>query len=88
MTFAKGHYDSLYGKIESAWELKGNMLSYNTTVPANTTATLYLPTKDIKSITENGISIENSKDIKFVKYENSKAIFELKSGKYSFQSKL
>lgn len=88
MTFAKGHYDSLYGKIESAWELKGNMLSYNTTVPANTTATLYLPTKDTKSITENGISIENSKDIKFVKYENGKAIFELKSGKYSFQSKL
>jgi len=43
--YAKGSYDSYYGEIESAWTADGagSMTSYSCTVPANTTATLYLP---------------------------------------------
>ena len=43
-TEAKGSYDSVYGTIKSAWTAKdGEMTSYDVTVPANTSATLYLP---------------------------------------------
>ena len=43
MTWARGHYDSMYGRIESEWRIDGDKVIYNLTVPANTTATLHLP---------------------------------------------
>lgn len=44
-TSLEGSYDSHYGRICSAWTAdgKGVLTSYRCTVPANTTATLYLP---------------------------------------------
>jgi len=44
MTWARGHYDSPYGRIESEWHVENGKLIYTATVPPNTTATLYLPT--------------------------------------------
>lgn len=38
-------YRSVSGDIESRWERKGDKLSWNVTVPANCTASLYLPKK-------------------------------------------
>ena len=44
MTFARGHYDCAYGRIESGWERKpdGNV-EYSFSIPQGTTATLMLP---------------------------------------------
>lgn len=43
-TEAKGTYNSVYGTIASGWTAAdGVMTSYDVTVPANTSATLYLP---------------------------------------------
>ena len=43
-TYAKGSYDSVYGTVKSGWTAEdGRITSYDVTVPANTTATLYLP---------------------------------------------
>ena len=43
-TALEGSYDSHYGRIRSAWTAdKGVITGYRCTVPANTTATLYLP---------------------------------------------
>jgi alpha-L-rhamnosidase len=86
MTFAKGHYDSMYGRIESGWKIENGQLIYSATVPPNTTATLYLPATSEKTITESGKSTDAVKGLKFVKYENGKAVFELQSGKYEFKS--
>ena len=86
MTFAKGHYDSMYGRIESGWRVENKSLIYSATVPANATATLYLPTISEKTITESGKAVNAVIGVKFVKYENGKAVFELQSGKYEFKS--
>ena len=41
MTWAEGHYDSMYGRIEQRVEAsRAGVLTYRATVPANTTATL------------------------------------------------
>ncbi len=81
MTWAEGYYDSMYGKIYSKWEVKNGELTYSATVPANTSATLYLPAKSESDIIDaDGCTI--------VKYENGKAIYQLKSGNYQFVSRL
>jgi alpha-L-rhamnosidase len=86
MTSAKGHYDSMYGTIKSNWEIKGNTLIYKATVPANTTALLVLPALDEKSIREGGKPVKRAKGVAFVKIENGKAYYELRSGTYEFES--
>ena len=48
ITWAKGHYDSMYGRIESSWQRGAEGISYRFTIPANTTATLLLGNKEIE----------------------------------------
>jgi alpha-L-rhamnosidase len=84
MTSAEGYYDSMYGRISSAWKVNGNVLTYKATVPGNTTATLYLPAASEKSVKEGGKDASRAKGITFIKYENGKAVYELKSGSYEF----
>ena len=84
MTWAEGYYDSMYGRIGSAWKVDGAGLTYRATVPGNTTATLYLPAPSEKAVKEGGKEIGKAKGITFLRYENGKAVYELKSGSYEF----
>ncbi|MEE1492477.1 MAG: family 78 glycoside hydrolase catalytic domain, partial [Massilioclostridium sp.] len=54
--FAKGRYDSTYGTIVSNWTAdNGALTSYKAVVPANTTATLYLPVSQDVAMTFQNI---------------------------------
>lgn len=89
MTYAKGFYDSMYGRIQSSWKTDNNLLTFQATVPANTTATLYLPATSAKAVKEGGKSIAaKNKAITFLKYEKGKAVCELTSGTYEFTATL
>ncbi len=84
MTSAEGYYDSMYGRIGSAWKVDGRTLTYRTTVPANTTATLYLPTTAPDAVKEGAGDARRADAVTFVRYENGKAVFTLASGSYTF----
>jgi len=43
LTWAKGHYDSVYGRVESSWKIENGTFFYSFTIPANTTAIVRLP---------------------------------------------
>lgn len=89
MTYAKGFYDSMYGKIVSSWKTENNVLTYQATVPANTSATLYLPATSEKAVKEGGKNISaKTAGIAFLRYEKGKAVYELTSGTYEFTSQL
>ena len=45
MTFASGHYESLYGRIESSWSATEGGTEYRFAIPANTSATIRLKAK-------------------------------------------
>lgn len=85
MTWAKGHYDSMYGRIKSEWNISKNTVSYHFTIPANTSATLHLQAKDVNDITANGKKINDVAAIEQLGQENGKMIMKLSSGKYDFQ---
>lgn len=88
MTSAKGYYDSMYGRIISEWQLNEGILSYKAVVPANTSALLVIPATSEKSVKEAGKSINKSEAVTFVKFENGKAYYELKSGEFNFSSNI
>lgn len=64
LTFARGHYDSVYGRIESSWErMNSGWYRYKFTVPANTTATVILPIIGGCKVLQNGQAINYSGEL-------------------------
>ncbi|MCI8497673.1 MAG: family 78 glycoside hydrolase catalytic domain, partial [Clostridiales bacterium] len=81
-TYTNGSYTSVYGKIVSGWTAdNGAMTSYSAVVPANTTATLYLPVeaKDVVVNTAGATYVGDD-----IHNGNICAKFELLSGGYDF----
>ncbi|WP_422354907.1 family 78 glycoside hydrolase catalytic domain [Roseivirga pacifica] len=84
-TALEGSYESNYGTVKSAWKQnnQGNMSGYKTTVPANTTATLYLPVAD--SVADFG----TGEGVEFVERTTRNnvtvAAYKLSSGAFEFE---
>lgn len=86
MTWAKGFYDSSYGRIESGWKLSANTIAYDLVVPANTSATLHLSARSESAIDKKVVDkTANAGAIKFIKFANAEAVYELTPGSYSFK---
>ena len=88
MTYAKGHYDSVYGRIESGWEVKEGKLYYEAIVPANTSATLYLPARSSENVMESDQPAAGADGVTFLRYSDGIAVFNIQSGRYRFISDL
>jgi alpha-L-rhamnosidase len=74
----------MYGRIGSAWKAAGGVLTYRATVPANTTATLYLPAPSRADVKEGGADAARAKGVTFVGHEGGKSVYRLASGSYVF----
>jgi alpha-L-rhamnosidase len=70
ITFAKGHVETMYGKISSEWSKQGNKTTYRFTIPANTSAQVKLPKG---KILKGGIKAITSGD---------RLVFDLGAGVY------
>ncbi|MBR5627114.1 MAG: family 78 glycoside hydrolase catalytic domain [Thermoguttaceae bacterium] len=99
LTFARGHFDSPYGRIVSDWrkvtDESGNVTTFilNATIPPNTTATVYVPSESgLVSVTTAEPLEELSPlfDNKPLDIPSDKVdgyvIFHLPSGSYTLQS--
>jgi hypothetical protein len=81
VTFAKGSYHSVYGTITSEWKKTDDSFTLTVNIPANTTATIYLPAKATSKITDGGKPLTQQ-----LKIENGKAVIKVGSGNYNFRS--
>ena len=88
LTSVKASHQSMYGTIVSSWKRGSGDFSLEVTIPANTTATVWLPAKVAGSVTESGKPVSEGHGIKFVRSEKGAAIYEVESGTYSFRSAL
>lgn len=85
LSFAKGSYDSVYGKISSSWEKTETGYTYSFVIPANTTATLTLPApEDGKKYLESGEAVDSAEGVEILEAPEGKACFKLLSGSYTF----
>ncbi len=86
ITWAKASYDSIRGKIVSAWRRDGHNFELKTGIPPNTTATVFVPATSAETVTESGRPAGTSTDVTFLRMENGRAVFAMKSGNYDFKS--
>lgn len=88
LTWVNTHFDSPFGRIVSNWKKDGKLLKMEVTIPANTTATIYVPTQHAGNVTESGKPTAQAEGVKFFRMENNAAVYAIGSGSYRFQSKL
>ncbi|HEY1020177.1 MAG TPA: family 78 glycoside hydrolase catalytic domain [Sediminibacterium sp.] len=86
-TNASASLQTYYGKLSNSWKLSGDQLVMEVEVPANTTATVFVPAKSADAITESGTPLSQSKDIKLLETQEGSVKLTLGSGKYQFAVK-
>jgi alpha-L-rhamnosidase len=77
---AAAEFHSPYGRIRSAWRRQGKGFAWETTIPANTCATVYIPARKQGSVTLNGKKL---KDQEHAELDGNGGIL-LKAGEYAF----
>jgi alpha-L-rhamnosidase len=87
LTFVKATHRSPYGLIASHWQRSGGKFDWQITVPANTTATVYVPANTEESVTEGGKPASQAHCVRFVRMEGARAVFRVGSGHYHFTGK-
>jgi alpha-L-rhamnosidase len=88
LTFVKASHPSMYGTIATSWKRAADGgFTLDVTVPPNTTATVWLPAKDVSGVTESGRSVKAAQGVRFLRAEGGAAVFEVEPGSYSFGSR-
>jgi hypothetical protein len=86
LAWVKASYDSIRGQIVSNWKREGSRLVFKVTIPANTTATVFVPASPPSQVTEGGTPAERSDGVKFLRREGDRSVYGVGSGQYTFES--
>ena len=88
LTWAKASYSSIRGLIVSDWKVDGKKFKLKVEISVNTTARIFIPAKERKSIFESGKPVHKNTDVKFVEIMDGVPVFDVGSGCYSFVSNM
>ena len=88
ITWVKANYESIRGRVSSFWRRNGKDLTLEVAIPANTSATVFLPTADPGSLAESGMPIASAGTVRLLGFEGSVARLAVQSGHYSFSCRL
>ncbi len=87
LSWAKGSYDSVRGRISSSWERHGDAFKLRVEIPVNTSATVYLPAAEA-AIRESGRHLGSASGVRLLRREEGRAVLAVGSGRYEFESQL
>ena len=87
ITWTDATFHSDYGPIRARWqwEDKGRF-AYEVSIPANTTATLYMPCPEEYEVYESGTKAGQAEGVTLLRYEGDTAVLLLGSGSYAFST--
>jgi hypothetical protein len=88
ITWVKAGYDSIRGRIASDWNRSPDRFTLKVTIPANTTATVFIPAQAADRVTEGRLPAAKAEGVKFLRCESGVAVYEIGSGRYEFSSRL
>jgi alpha-L-rhamnosidase len=84
---AKGNYHSVRGDVACAWKVKDDLLELDIHIPPNMDADIHIPTSEVESILVDGIPVAKRKEMEFIEYTGSYAIYHVGNGAFHIQSK-
>ena len=87
ISWVKAHHDSPYGRVAVYWHKEADGLHLDVTVPANTTATVFVPAEAASDVIERKLPADKADGVEFLQMRKGKAVFSVASGNYEFISK-
>ena len=85
LSYSRASFESSYGTIASGWEKKDGKIIIKVIVPANTSATIILPTASQDKVTEEGKALSQNVYLKDIKTSDNKLTMQVGSGEYIFE---
>jgi alpha-L-rhamnosidase len=87
LSYVTATHDTLYGTIKSSWKRDGDTVTMTVSIPANSTATIYVPATDVKQVTVNGKTANAAQYVKVLQAEDRQVLLQVESGNYVILSK-
>jgi hypothetical protein len=84
LTWVKAWHDTVRGRVESNWKKDDGGFELTLRIPANTSATVYLPAPSAEHVTESGRPVSQAEGVRFLRQEGSSLVLEVDSGQYAF----
>lgn len=84
LTWAEATHASPHGPIKVRWDRKDAKFTLKVTIPANTTAEVFMPAREAGAVTEGGRPIAQTRGVKFLRREGDSDVFAIESGSYVF----
>jgi len=86
LAWVRARYESIRGPVGVEWRLEGKKLTVRLTIPANTSARVYVPAASPAGVTEGGREASRSPSVRFVRMLDGYAVFDVGGGSYAFES--
>ncbi len=83
--WVRAEYHSINGRIASAWRLENGALTLDVTIPANTTATVFLPGVGSGKVSESGGPLGKAAGVESFAAEGDALKVRIGSGSYQFR---
>jgi alpha-L-rhamnosidase len=88
LTWVRASFESVRGKIISHWTKADGVFELSVTIPANTTATVFVPARSADQVTLDGAIATRKTGVKFLRQEKDRVAFQIPSGQWVFRSRL
>jgi alpha-L-rhamnosidase len=85
LTMVNANLETVYGHVNSEWQINSNIMNMTVTIPANSTAEVVLPKAAQTDVTEGGKPVKDVDAISNIKKEGADLKLDLGSGTYHFQ---
>ena len=86
LTWVKARYDSIRGPIDVDWRHEAGKLTLGITIPANTSATVHVPTTNAAKVLESGRPAAEAAGVTPIATAADAATYQVESGRYVFTS--
>jgi alpha-L-rhamnosidase len=86
LNWVKASYDSVRGPIVSEWAITFDRFQWHLEIPANCTATVYVPGKKAEAIIESGKPAVKADKVSLLREEADAVVFKVESGRYDFRA--
>ncbi len=87
VVWARTTYQSIRGEVSTHWMVDGARLTLRITIPANTTATVYVPVLPGREVLESGRPLQEIEGVQILKREIDQVLLAVGSGEYEFTSR-
>jgi len=86
LTWAKAGIRTVRGEVRSEWRIDQGRFILTVVIPANTTATVYIPATDPAAVRESGMPAASSEGVSFRGAEAGNCMYAVGSGRYEFSA--